>query len=167
MAILITSAAITAMAQTAAGDLKGNMLCLTTAPIHHHFKPEHMSYSNYGYGPCRGGDWQNYRSHRPAVNIEETDSTYTLSLYAPALVKEQLAVATKGDVLTVRYQTKETEDRERFTRKEYPVSFERSFDLKGKVETDRIEAVYTEGVLKITLPKTAAAQRPEKDVEVR
>lgn len=126
-----------------------------------------MSNGNYGYGPCGGGDWQGYSRYRPAVNIEETDSIYALSLYAPALVKEQLAVTTKSDVLTIRYHIKETEGRDRFTRREYPVSFERSFDLKGKVETERIEASYQEGVLKIILPKTAAAQRPAKDVEVR
>lgn len=43
---------------------------------------------------------------RVPANIEETDDSYIIHLFAPALVKEDLKVVTKDDVLTVSYTPK-------------------------------------------------------------
>ena len=75
-------------------------------------------------------------------------------------------MVTENDVLSIRYRPPEGKDAARFTRQEYSGSFERSFDLKGKIDIDNIEASYREGVLKVVLPKTAAAKQPAKDVPV-
>jgi HSP20 family protein len=121
---------------------------------------------NRAYGCGQWGAWGQHRSYAPPVNIEETDSGYTLFVYAPSLNKEQISVVTENDVLSIRYRPPEGKDTGRFTRQEYSGSFERSFDLKGKIDIDNIEASYREGVLKVMLPKTAAAKQPAKDVPV-
>ena len=121
---------------------------------------------NRAYGCGQWGAWRQHRSYAPPVNIEETDSGYTLFVYAPSLNKEQISVVTENDVLSIRYRQPEGSTAGRFTRQEYSGSFNRSFDLKGKIDINNIEASYREGVLKVELPKTDAAKQPARDVPV-
>ena len=46
-------------------------------------------------------------------------------------------------------------------------SFQRSFALPEGVDTDKIEANFVKGVLTVTLPKTAEAQKAEKKITVK
>ncbi|KLT64542.1 Hsp20/alpha crystallin family protein [Pedobacter sp. BMA] len=105
---------------------------------------------------------------RVPANIEETNENFIIYLFAPALIKEYLKVNTKDDILTISYSPKETEETiEKFTRREYSNgSFERAFSLNGKVMTDAIAASYTDGILKITLPKNPETNIPAKDIAV-
>ena len=45
-------------------------------------------------------------------------------------------------------------------------AFQRDFDLPDGVDTEKIAATFRNGVLKVTLPKTAEAQKPAKKIEV-
>ena len=126
-----------------------------------------------GYGPwAHRGGWggRHGRSfHSVPVNIEELDDRFELRLYAPSLKKENFRITTKDDVLTVSYKGEEGESgTERFTRREYSYdSFERSFQLNGKVDVSKIAATYTEGVLTVILPKDPEANKPAQDVPVQ
>ena len=46
-------------------------------------------------------------------------------------------------------------------------SFERTFALPDGVDADKIEARFSKGVLTVTLPKSAEAQKPEQKVTVK
>jgi HSP20 family protein len=46
-------------------------------------------------------------------------------------------------------------------------SFERYFNLPDGVEADKIEATFKNGILKVTLPKTAEAQKPAKKIDIK
>ena len=46
-------------------------------------------------------------------------------------------------------------------------SFERHFGLPEGVDANKIEATFKNGVLKVTLPKTAEAQKSAKKIEVK
>ena len=46
-------------------------------------------------------------------------------------------------------------------------SFQRAFELPASVDCDRVAADFSQGVLTITLPKRAEAQKPTKKIEVR
>ncbi|WP_293311309.1 Hsp20/alpha crystallin family protein [Pedobacter sp. UBA5917] len=102
------------------------------------------------------------------VNIEETESSFIIELFAPALLKENLKVVTKDDVLTVSYQPQEEADAaKKYSRREYSNgAFERGFALNGKVLSENISAGYADGILKITLPKNPETNIPEKDILV-
>jgi HSP20 family protein len=111
--------------------------------------------------------WNRGSFQQPPVNIKETEEEYIINLYAPSLKKEAISITTKGDVLSIKYDG-DQETTERFTRKEFHTnSISRSFDLKGKVKVDAIDASYIEGILKIVLPKTDLARRPSQNVEIR
>jgi len=108
---------------------------------------------------------------RVPVNIEETDSSFELSLFAPALIKEHISISVKDDVLTVAYNAPEQQEEKNATgnykRREYSNgSFERTFMLNGKVLTDNISAAYNDGILKISLPKNPETNKPAQTVSV-
>ena len=101
------------------------------------------------------------------ANIEETNDSFIIYLFAPALIKEYLKVTTKDDVLTVSYQPAEQEGSNKFSRQEYSNgAFERAFALNGKVLSDSISASYADGILKVTLPKNPETNIPAKDIAV-
>ncbi|MBZ4190975.1 Hsp20/alpha crystallin family protein [Niabella beijingensis] len=103
---------------------------------------------------------------RPA-NIEETDNTFIISLYAAGLQKEQFKISLNEEVLTIRYAAPEDTAASRYIYQEYqPASFERSFQLSNKVLTNEIQAIYTDGVLKVTLQKNPETNKPAQEVPI-
>lgn len=124
---------------------------------HHHGKFASHAENLFGHG-----------FRRVPANIEETDDSFIIHLFAPALVKEDLKVLTKDDVLTISYSPKEQEDSAaQFSRREYSNgAFERAFALNGKVLSENISAKYADGILKVTLPKNPEKNIPAKDIAV-
>lgn len=98
----------------------------------------------------------------PAVNVKEDKDSYTVSLAAPGLLKEDFKVDMEGNMLTISCE-KEAQDEEReekFTRKEYDYfSFSRTFTLPEDVKQDSIDARYENGVLNIRLPRLEEAKK--------
>ncbi|GAB4017341.1 Hsp20/alpha crystallin family protein [Spirosoma koreense] len=111
--------------------------------------------------------------HQVPVNIEETDASYFISLFAAGLNKEKITLTVKDDVLTVAYQGSEPstapdqETSSPYTYQEHTnPSFERSFRLNDKVLTESISANYTDGVLRVTLPKNPDTNKPAQTISV-
>ena len=127
------------------------------------------------FGGHAGGKnpWEKaFRGHfgnRKAANIEETDSEFKISLYAAGLVKSNFKISVTNDVLTIAYNVPETAETSgsKYAHQEYePSSFERSFQLNGKVLTDSISAEYKDGVMIVTLPKNPETNKPAQEVNV-
>ncbi|WP_149243206.1 Hsp20/alpha crystallin family protein [Dyadobacter sp. 32] len=121
-----------------------------------------------GRGPW-GGAFGGPFGNRKAANIEETDSFFRISLYAAGLVKSNFKISVRNDVLTIAYNAPEADqaDGSKFAYQEYqPTSFERSFQLNGKVLTDSIRAEYTDGVMIVTMPKNPDTNKPAQEVNV-
>ncbi|RRB04352.1 Hsp20/alpha crystallin family protein [Larkinella rosea] len=92
----------------------------------------------------------------PAVNVKEDETAYHIELAAPGLKKEDFAINLTNNQLTIsaKVETSEEEKTENYTRKEFSFnSFERSFRLPKNVNNEQIQAAYTDGILKINLPK--------------
>ena len=99
------------------------------------------------------------RAASPAVNIKETDKDFQLEVSAPGMNKEDFHLELDNNMLTISAEVKndaEEKDKDgRYTRREFSYSnFSRSFTLpEDKVKEEEIEAVYSDGVLHIVLPK--------------
>ncbi len=120
-----------------------------------------------GFGGRHGGGFQ------PPINIEETDASYIISLFAAGLNKEKVTLTVKDDVLTIAYPgaeqsaNAEAGPARNFTYREYNQgAFERSFRLNDKVLVESISASYAEGILQVTLPKNPATNIPAKTISV-
>lgn len=116
-------------------------------------------------------------SNQPPINIEETDDNYVISLFAAGLSKERVTLTVKDDVLRIAYPgadagtTQETAsgpaNTGSYTYQEYSQrAFERAFRLNDKVLTDQISATYTDGILRVTLPKNPATNVPAQTITV-
>tara|TARA_R110002020_G_scaffold37072_7_gene111875 strand:+ start:3800 stop:4225 length:426 start_codon:yes stop_codon:yes gene_type:complete len=116
------------------------------------------------------GGTEGAHSTVPAVNIQESEKEFGLELMVAGRNKEDFNLEVDKDVLTVSYGSKEdtTTEGKTYTRREFAVtSFKRSFTLPETVDTENINASYTDGILKLTLPKKAEAlPKPKRLIEV-
>ena len=86
------------------------------------------------------------------------------------LEAKDLDISILGDTLMIKgekQQEKEKEDKNYHVIERAYGSFQRAFSLPEGVARDRIAADLSKGVLSLTLPKTAAAQKPAKKIEVK
>ncbi len=93
----------------------------------------------------------------PPVNILEQENQFLVSLAAPGMKREDFKIDLSGNMLTISNESEEekVEEEKTFTRKEYNYrGFSRSFSLPEGIETEKIEAKYEDGILKIMLPRT-------------
>ena len=126
------------------------------------------AFAHRGYGaPASGGQFRRPKYNVP-LNIAETENSYEVSVYATGFDKENLKLTVVDDVLYIS-GTRPLDDTNRpnFTKQEFPIkSFERILALNGQVEAASIRARQENAVLIISLPKTAAAQKPEQAIPV-
>ena len=106
----------------------------------------------------------------PAVDVTETDKAYEIVAELPGMDEKNVEVKVADDILTIKGE-KQEEKEER--RKDYYLSersfgsFQRAFQVPAGVDTDKIEANFKNGVLIVTLPKSAEAQKAEKKITVK
>jgi len=105
----------------------------------------------------------------PAVDIAEHDNEYVVKLELPGVNKEDVKITLESNILTIqgdKKQEKETK-KENYHRVERSYgAFQRSFTLPTTVKSDKIDAVYKEGVLTISLPKAEEAKPKQIEVKV-
>ncbi len=121
-------------------------------------------------------DWsnRNYSSTNttlPSVNIKETNDDFEVEVAAPGFSKTDFKIELNHDVLTVssdKEVTNETKDGQQFTRREFSYqSFSRSFTLPNSADSDKIKALYDNGILKIVIPKKEEAKpRPARQIAI-
>ena len=104
----------------------------------------------------------------PDVDITESNGDIVVKAELPGIKKKNLEIEIEGNVLTIKGEKKEEkEERE----KEHYLfecsygSFQRSFTLPTAVEEDRVTAEFADGVLKITLPKSAEGRGKKINID--
>ncbi len=106
----------------------------------------------------------------PSIDLSEDDKNVIVSAEMPGMDAKNVQVSIKDDVLTIKGEKKfETEEKKKnYYRSEcHYGTFERMIPLPVQVENEKIQAVYKNGVLNITLPKTPEAQKHARTVQVR
>ncbi len=110
----------------------------------------------------------NKTAFSPRANIQETSQAYQLNFDLPGVKKEDVKIDVHGRTLTVSGERKHEAATDEAGYQRYECisgTFERSFTLPEGVEMGRVDAVLTDGVLRVTLPK-AEAEKPRK-IEVK
>jgi HSP20 family protein len=104
----------------------------------------------------------------PALDVVESNDAYRIDVEVPGLRPEDIEVTVDQGMLTVqgeRRSEEETRDRQYHRMERRYGVFRRSITLPTLVDASRVEATYDNGVLRLTVPKTEAAQ--PKRIEVR
>jgi HSP20 family protein len=97
----------------------------------------------------------------PNANVRETTDEYVIELAAPGMEKEEFKIEVQEDVIAIEGHHEESREErdEQIHRKEFKTtSFKRSFRLPQSVITDKVDAKYAHGILKLTLPKREEAK---------
>ncbi|MBM4161268.1 MAG: Hsp20/alpha crystallin family protein [Ignavibacteria bacterium] len=106
----------------------------------------------------------------PAVDIVEEDDQFVVKMELPGVNKEDVKITLETNILTVQGEKKhEKEEKgENTYRAERSYgAFQRSFTLPTTVKSDKIDAVYKDGVLAVTLPKAEEARPKQIEVKVK
>jgi HSP20 family protein len=106
----------------------------------------------------------------PAVDVTEDEKVYKVSAELPGMEEKDIEVTVTGDMLTLKGEKraeKEEKSRNYYVSERSYGSFQRNFMLPEGVDRDAIDAAFAKGVLTVTLPKTAQAQKEQKKIEVK
>jgi HSP20 family protein len=99
----------------------------------------------------------------PLVDISETNDAIFVTAELPGVDKNDLEISLSMDGLfTISGEKKQEEKKKRkgyYQLERSYGSFQRTFSLPCEIETEKVEASFKDGVLKITMPKTEAASQ--------
>ena len=105
----------------------------------------------------------------PAVDVYEDEHNLVLKLEVPGVNEEDLNIQAENNTLTVKgersFEKEEKEENFHRIERRYG-SFQRTFRLPNTVDSDKIDAHYDKGVLKITVAKKAEAKPKQIKVGV-
>ncbi len=104
------------------------------------------------------------------VDIYDDGDNYVVTASVPGVKPEEIDVTITGDTLTIKGETKSEEKVEKanYIRQERRYGrFERSLSLPSEVQTDKVEAVFENGVLKLTMPKAETVKPKQIKVSVK
>jgi HSP20 family protein len=106
----------------------------------------------------------------PAVDLTETDDAYLLEADLPGMKREDIELTVIDDVITLKGERKEekSEEQKGYRRVERSYgSFQRAFRVLGGVDTEKVDASFEEGVLKVSLPKRPESKPKAIEVKVK
>lgn len=101
------------------------------------------------------GDWS------PALDMTEGKEAITVKAELPGVEPREIAVSLEGDLLTIKGEKeakKEDKDERRHRVERSWGSFMRSVRLPAAVDAGKVSATFKNGIVTITLPKTAGAK---------
>ena len=104
----------------------------------------------------------------PECDIYENDNEYIMYFDVPGVIKDDISLKVEKDVLTLTAEcTKKAGENYTCLRDEMMYSgFKRSFDLGDSVDSDKINADYKNGTLKLTLPKKEKQKTKQISINV-
>lgn len=106
----------------------------------------------------------------PAMDLVEGADAYEITAELPGIDEKNVEINLANHVLTIKgekkEQTEQTDKNYHLTERRFG-SFQRSFQLPEGVDTDKIDASFSKGVLTVKLPKTVEARKAEKKITVK
>ncbi len=116
-----------------------------------------------GQEMLRVADWS------PSADITETDTAYLIKAEIPGVQKEDVKVTVQDGMLTMQGERKmdKEENGKKFHRIERSYgSFVRSFRIPDDADENSVKAAFKDGMLNVTLAKSAKAKPRSVDVTV-
>lgn len=110
------------------------------------------------------------QSVAPAVDIAEKDKEYVLTAELPGLTDQDIDIKLSNGTLIIKGEKSEEKEEEKhdyhLSERRYG-SFQRSFQVPADVDRDKIAANFQNGVLTVSMPKSAESLKSEKKIEVK
>jgi HSP20 family protein len=121
-------------------------------------------FDDYFYPSRQTAAEERIRSWNPVVDIYEEGDNIIVQAELPGVTKDGISVDVKDRVLTIkgeRSADNEVKEDKYFRRERVYGQYRRAFTLPADVDPEGVKAEYSEGVLKILVPKPEA-QKPKQ-----
>ncbi|MFA6197955.1 MAG: Hsp20/alpha crystallin family protein [Patescibacteria group bacterium] len=105
----------------------------------------------------------------PAVDVYQTKNDVVIEAPLPGLKAEDVTLSIENDVLTIEGKVEhksEIDDKEYYRREVRMGSFHRAVALPTSVQSDKADAKFEDGVLKVVIPKAEHAKPKTIDIKV-
>ena len=105
----------------------------------------------------------------PNVDVAETDKEIKVTAKLPGLDEKDIEVDIRDNALTIKGEKraeKEEKDKTFYPSERSYGMFQRVIGLPAEVQEDKVEAEFSKGVLTIRLPKSPAAQKMSRKIEI-
>jgi HSP20 family protein len=124
------------------------------------------TFRGFDLAPFGSDRWFERGMGWPNIEIGETDKEVKVTAELPGLEEKDVDVELANGVLTIKGEKKtETEDKDRLFSERYYGRFERRIPIED-VDEDKVNAAFKNGVLTVTLPKSAKAQQKVKRIAI-
>jgi HSP20 family protein len=110
------------------------------------------------------------RNVSPPMDVIENEHDFTVICELPGLDHKDIDVSIASNILTIKGQKKDEKKEKNgkyFKRETWSGNFQRTLSLPESVDSDKIAAKFTDGILKIDLPKKEEAKPKQISVNVK
>lgn len=111
-----------------------------------------------------GGSWA------PAVDVMDEKDHIRVKAELPGMKKEEIEISLDNNILTIKgekKEEKEVKEKDYIRSERYYGAFHRAFTLPAGVDAQKVNAVYKDGILEITLPKREEAKAKQLKVDIK
>jgi HSP20 family protein len=111
---------------------------------------------------------ENFSGVFPLINVGEDEDHVIITAELPGVKAGDLDISVKNDTVTIKGEKKvdPRPPEANFYRKErHEGVFSRILTLPAKIDSDKVEAVFKNGILTVTLPKAAEAKARQISVK--
>jgi HSP20 family protein len=106
----------------------------------------------------------------PSIDIWEEDNAYTVQTEMPGLDKENIEIVIENNNLVIKGNKKtekETKNKNYIHKERSSCNFVRSIAVDAsKIESDKIDAKYKNGILEVMIPKKEAKKDMKKNIVI-
>lgn len=105
----------------------------------------------------------------PAVEVADTKDTVVVKAQVPGVSKEQIQVTVSEGMVTIKGEMKEEakQEEKNYLRREFHYgAFTRTVSLPAGVQAEKATAQLKDGMLEVTIPKSAEARVKEIPISV-
>lgn len=124
--------------------------------------PEWFTSEDFSKSPVEGQRWRtNARHHtwRPLTDVFETDEALIIRVEIAGMRDSEFTISIVNRSVIIRGSRLDTAERRAYHQMEIPFGdFNTEIQLPFPVIVDKVEAVYSDGFLRVTLPKARPQQ---------
>jgi len=106
----------------------------------------------------------------PRIDITEDDQSFNVVAEIPGIKKDNLKITLQDNILTIEGEKKkeeEVKDKNYYRSERVFGSFKRCFTLPTEVDSDKVDAKFEDGVLRINIKKLEPKPKNEKVIELK
>jgi len=122
------------------------------------------SFFERGPGAGETGQWY------PSLDVTETKNDVVVKAEVPGMDPKDIDISLSNGVLTIKGEKKQEREEgegDYHLAERIFGAFTRAIQLPAEVQSDKIEATYKNGVLKVILPKSEEAKKKEIKIKVQ